>query len=102
MLNVEHLEHEVDDLLLEILSRESGWTLSGDLCLERKIECLSDGEGGVVVLVLLAVDRLSSVSLLEEVCVEGTVQDVSVYLCVSVSLVADDLEERGTAASWLS
>lgn len=73
MFNVEHLQHEIDDLLLEVSSGESRWPLSGYLCFKGEIERLTDGKRGVVVLVLLAVDGLTSIPLLEEVCIKGTV-----------------------------
>lgn len=55
-----------------------------------------------MVLILLAVDCFSSVPLLEKVGIEGAVQDFPADVGISISLVANDLEECGTSASRLA
>ena len=55
-----------------------------------------------MVLVFLAVDGLTTISLGEEVGIKGTVQNFSIHFCVSISLVADDLEEGGATTARLS
>jgi hypothetical protein len=102
MLNVEHLQHQVDDLLLEVLAGNATRSLARELGLEGEIECLADCEGGVMVLVLFAVHCFSSVPLLEEVRIEGAVEHIAVDLGVAISLIADDFQKGGASTSRLA
>lgn len=99
MLNVKHLQHHVDDLVLERLSRQTSWTLARNFSLERKVKCLANSESWVVVLVLLAVNSFTTVSLLEEVGFEGAIENFAVDVGISITLVADDLEESSATAT---
>lgn len=53
-----------------------------------------------MVLIFLAIHGLSSVPFLEEIGLEGPIEDFSVDFCVTKPLVTDDLEKRGATTAW--
>jgi hypothetical protein len=52
-----------------------------------------------MILILLAVDSLSSIAFREEFAVEGSVKHVPVNLCVSESLITDYFQKSGASGA---
>jgi hypothetical protein len=94
MLNIEHLQHQINDLLFEFFARQASWAFSGDFRLQCEIERLTDREGWMMVFLLLAVHCLTPVALLKQITVEGAVQNITIDFGVSIALVTNYFKER--------
>ena len=99
MLDVKHLEQQINYPFLEDLLAHTYRSFPWCLCVKRKTKRLADGQSCIMHVVFLVVHGLSTKLFGERTGIIRTKEYITRHRRIAIALVCDHLEERGAATS---